>query len=253
MFIHLHSTSSLLIIAAYFIGGTKLILRELNPTTQLGYSKFNRPGKKFQVSSRNGMLVIYTPAFIISLLCLVYAKYQSINIYSQLAVFSLCIHFTKRIYEVLSVHRYSGNSSLLDAMIISTGYLLLSTQVLYWVYQVPVESIVPSQVMTGFLLFLLGEGINYYHHLLLANLRKDGSKEYKIPTQGLFHYLWCPHYSGEILALYSVALMSQNALSFFPLLFSSVYICFRAYSTRLWYMEKFPNSSKKACLIPNVF
>jgi hypothetical protein len=32
----------------------------------------------------------------------------------------------------------------------------------------------------GMALFFLGEGLNHYHHLILANLRKDGAKAYKV-------------------------------------------------------------------------
>lgn len=34
--------------------------------------------------------------------------------------------------------------------------------------------------LLGVAMFILGEYINFYHHLLLRDLRKDGSKEYKV-------------------------------------------------------------------------
>jgi very-long-chain enoyl-CoA reductase len=51
----------------------------------------------------------------------------------------------------------------------------------------------------GFILFFIGEYINYYHHLILSQLRQDGSKKYKIPMGGLFEYMWCPHYVSRMI------------------------------------------------------
>lgn len=51
---------------------------------------------------------------------------------------------------------------------------------------------VPQTNMTmsvlGVVLFFIGEYINFYHHLILRDLRKGGSKEYKV-KQGV-HYTY---------------------------------------------------------------
>lgn len=50
----------------------------------------------------------------------------------------------------------------------------------------------------GFGVFLIGQGSNFYHHILLTRLRSNESREYKIPEGGLFSLVNCPHYLSEI-------------------------------------------------------
>ena len=41
----------------------------------------------------------------------------------------------------------------------------------------------------GLALFVVGELINFYHHMELASLRPEGSTSYVIPRGGLFNYM----------------------------------------------------------------
>ena len=55
-------------------------------------------------------------------------------------------------------------------------------------------------ITAGIVLWILGESINFYHHVILANLRPSStSSGYVIPSGGLFHYIVCPHYLGWVL------------------------------------------------------
>ncbi|KAL0089103.1 hypothetical protein F4703DRAFT_1733606, partial [Phycomyces blakesleeanus] len=93
--------------------------------------------------------------------------------------------------EALMVHRYSGSSFVRDVLIISTSYFSFAVFVFYLSSLVPVRSVVSKEILLGAVLFFFGESLNHYHHIILAGLRKDGSKEYKA---SLFQYIWCPHY-----------------------------------------------------------
>ncbi|CAI9296256.1 unnamed protein product [Lactuca saligna] len=117
------------------------------------YSKFLNVGvvKKednTKLSSRNGMLFSYTPAFLVGLASLLVFHDQDLRF--MLLASALTAHFLKRVLEVLFLHKYSGSMLLESAIIIS----------------------------------LIGIIGNFYHHYLLANLRKNGEKEYKIPQGG---------------------------------------------------------------------
>lgn len=76
------------------------------------------------------------------------------------------------------VHRYSGQCKLKDNALISMSYFTFALLVYKLATNVPN----PSSRITflGITIFLVGEYTNFYHHLILRNLRKDGSKDYKV-------------------------------------------------------------------------
>ncbi|SAM04132.1 hypothetical protein [Absidia glauca] len=233
------------------LSGVSLIRRELNPATQMGYSKFAKATKSsVMVPSKQGMLVIYLPSVVLCLLGGLWSLDQARHV--KLVAFFSLLHFLKRIYEVLCVHRYSGQAILKDNIVIACSYAGFSITQLYFTSKVPSSATSSYEMGLGMALFFLGEGLNHYHHLILANLRKDGAKAYKIPQGGLFDYVWCPHYLGEIISFVAMTLLSQHMLIFIFQLSSVGYLAVRAYNTRLWYEQKFNITTKKPCLVPGL-
>ncbi|KAI9023828.1 3-oxo-5-alpha-steroid 4-dehydrogenase-domain-containing protein [Phycomyces nitens] len=230
-----------------------LPLRELDPETRMGYSKFAVPSKQAKLPSRIGMLFIYSPALAASIFSFLYAYSKSMNTYIILCTALCSLHYIKRVCEATMLHHYSGTSFIRDVLIISTSYLSFTLAVFYFSTLVPVRNRVSNEVLFGVILFFFGEGLNHYHHRILADLRKDGSKEYKIPRKGLFQYLWCPHYLGEIIGFFGVALVSQSFIIVAFQISSTAYLLARSHNTRKWYESRFPNAPRRACVIPNIF
>ncbi|XAR53558.1 Very-long-chain enoyl-CoA reductase [Bertholletia excelsa] len=185
----------------------------------LQYSKFwnvnanNASVKSLQIklSSRTGMLMLYTPAFLLLKL-------------------ALTIHFFKRIFEVIFVHKFSGGMDLGTAIFGSVVYFMGSASMLsvqFWTQGFAEPSV--DLKHRGVLLFSVGISGNFYHHYLLSKLReKDNDKKsYKIPNGGLFNLVICPHYLFEII---------------------------ESYATRHWYLFKFEDFPREVkILIPHFF
>ncbi|OAD06272.1 hypothetical protein MUCCIDRAFT_35128, partial [Mucor lusitanicus CBS 277.49] len=200
------------------------------------------------ISSYHGMLLIYSPSLMASTVFFVW----SINDGRMLLVSAtIFLHYLKRVLEVLFVHRYSGQSKLKDNVLISASYFSFTSFIYYMSLSVPKSN--SRLELWGLVMFIVGEYTNYYHHLLLRNLRKDGSKEYKIPSGGLFDYVWCPHYLGEIMSFVAMALLAQHILILILQLGSAGYLATRAYNTKKWYSDKFDVIPSRACLIPFIF
>ncbi|XP_024026265.1 uncharacterized protein LOC21403133 isoform X3 [Morus notabilis] len=92
--------------------------------SHLGYSKFFNLGSQNQnyrvkLSSRIGMLLLYTPSFLAALASLVLLLPHHKDARFLLLSLALTIHYFKRDFEVLFIHKYSGGMALGSAILIS--------------------------------------------------------------------------------------------------------------------------------------
>ncbi len=105
----------------------------------------------------------------------------------------------------------------------------------------------------GTLLFLLGYFINHQADKVLMNLRQPGETGYKIPYGGLYRYVSCPNYLGEIIEWvgFAIACWSLPALAF--ALYAAANVGPRALAHHRWYQEKFADyPSERHALLPFV-
>ncbi|ORE06566.1 hypothetical protein BCV72DRAFT_120882 [Rhizopus microsporus var. microsporus] len=237
-----------------------IIIREARPDTKLNYSKFAIKGLSCgkMLPSRTGMFMIYCPAFIISLISacqsIITNAFEPQKNYRVLLVsVFILLHYSKRLFEVRFIHHYSGHCKLRDCFTIASSYVGLSVLVKIFTEQVPLSHVSPHLTLLGVVCFIIGECANFYHHVLLKNLRQGGSKEYKIPKHGLFEYVWCPHYLAEMVSFFSIAMISQHWIVFILSVGSSLYLATRAYNTREWYRQRFDKIPARWCLVPFIF
>ncbi|KAF5777799.1 putative 3-oxo-5-alpha-steroid 4-dehydrogenase (NADP(+)) [Helianthus annuus] len=223
------------------------------------YSKFLNQGltkkeSEMKFSSRTGMLLFYTPAFLVGMSSFVVFPEQDFRF--VLLATALTVHFLKRVLEVLFLHKYSGSVGLESAIVVTLSYTLSTVTMLYAQYlseDFPNPSVDLKYVGVG--LFLTGIIGNFYHHYLLANLRKEGDKEYKIPQGGLFDLVICPHYLFEILGYVGISCISQTVYASVFTLGTMFYLMGRSHATREWYLSKFGDKFPKEvkAFIPYVF
>lgn len=229
-------------------------LQEARASTATPYSKFAH-GKSVttvSVSSRFGMFVIYAPAAALSLyLRNAASPTEPLSDRAILVNGLIFLHFAKRVGEVLFVHVYSGSMDLGKATaIISTAYIVDTFMTNQFVGQLSVPN--PNLVVPGVAMFVLGQGVNAYHHYLLSRLRTgavaegegetkggaEGSSKYKTPRGGLFESTTCPHFAGEVVAWFGIALLSQHVGTWLLAAGMTSYLAGRAYSTTQWYRTK---------------
>jgi len=107
------------------------------------------------------------------------------------------------------------------------------------------------RLIAGVILFFSGFAINKYHDAILIKLRPASGNGYKIPFGGLFKYVSCPNFLGEIISWIGFVLVAFNlpALSF--LIWTLVNLTTRAIDHHKWYMKVFPGYDKeRRALIP---
>ncbi|MBT4068686.1 MAG: DUF1295 domain-containing protein, partial [Candidatus Marinimicrobia bacterium] len=97
-------------------------------------------------------------------------------------------------------------------------------------------------------------GINIKSDNMLFNLRADGATDYKIPQNGLFKWVSCPNYLGELLEWWGWALATWSLAGLSFALWGMANLIPRARANHIWYKEKFFNYPKdRKALIPKIW
>lgn len=107
--------------------------------------------------------------------------------------------------------------------------------------------------VVGVVLFLAGQAINEQADRVLRRLRAPGETGYKIPRGGLYEWVSCPNYLGEIVEWigWAVATWSVSGLAF--AVYTVANLAPRALSHHGWYRAEFPDyPRKRKALIPLV-
>ena len=105
--------------------------------------------------------------------------------------------------------------------------------------------------LVGVTLFLAGFIVNRWADLALRGLRKPGETGYRIPYGGLFRWVSCPNYLGEIVEWsgWALATWSLPGLAFAVWTFAN--LAPRARSHHAWYHASFAGyPAERKALIP---
>ncbi|NJC95694.1 MAG: 3-oxo-5-alpha-steroid 4-dehydrogenase [Anaerolineales bacterium] len=108
--------------------------------------------------------------------------------------------------------------------------------------------------IVGAVLFVTGFVINRWADNTLRGLRKPGETDYKIPHGGLYRYVSCPNYFGEILEWFGWALATWSLAGLTFAIWTFANLAPRAWSHHKWYHEKFKEYPvDRRALIPGVW
>ena len=250
-----------------------------------GYSKFAPSGAS--IPSRRGMLIIYSPALLTSVAM---ASSAPATGRASLIAGLLVIHFAKRVFEVLFVHKYSGSMGP-AAYGISTFYSLLVLLICGQTQHVPLSVYEAGAshiaLLLGLSMFVVGQAGNGWHHLQLARMRGDTSdalpavpatpstdgatrgeaspvaapptphspRAYAVPRGGLFELVAAPHYLFEIVAWFGVGLAAQQLNALLVAGGMASYLSGRAVACTAWYRKRFGTAypAGRKHLVPFVF
>ncbi|KAG0088139.1 3-oxo-5a-steroid 4- dehydrogenase [Podila epicladia] len=172
-------------------------------------------------------LIYYLPS-------LFYGKAFEHSTMQFVAFVMVMLHFLKREYETVFVHRFShGTMPLRNLFKNSAHYHLLSgLNLAYWVYGpwnaagTSLGERSEALVYGCIALFIFAELSNYHTHVTLRNLRPPGTRVRKIPRGYGFDWVSCPNYFFETLAWLAVSVLTQSwaAHLFFVVAVGQMYI-----------------------------
>jgi very-long-chain enoyl-CoA reductase len=173
-----------------------------------------------QISWRTVFIVEYAGPLLIHPLMylarpLLYGTSEPASQLQKLTLIMCVLHFAKREYETIFVHRFSA--ATMPARNIfknSSHYWLLSgVNLAYWSYAPWSPTARPSTPLItylGIVLFAIGELGNLYTHYVLKNLRRPGTTDRGIPRGFGFDLVTCPNYMFECVAWIGVGLVNWS-------------------------------------------
>ncbi len=135
----------------------------------------------------------------------------------------------------------------------------------YWIYILaPVEKphfygitwLWDVRFIIGCVIFLSGYIINLQSDKIIRNLRPKDSKEkfqFKIPRGGMFKYVSCPSYLGEIMEWTGWAIATWSLAGLVFPIWTFANLAPRAIKNHKWYKEKFEDyPENRKALIPGI-
>ena len=114
-----------------------------------------------------------------------------------------------------------------------------------------IEWLYDIRFILGFLMFMSGMIINLKYDNMLLALRKSSKNGYTLPTGGLFKYVSCPNFFGEILEWTGFAIMTWSPAALAFLVWTMVNLIPRALDHHKWYRGRFEDyPAERKALIP---
>lgn len=115
------------------------------------------------------------------------------------------------------------------------------------------EWLTDPRFVAGVVLFALGWAINQHSDAVLLSLRKPGETGYRIPTGGLYRWVTCPNYLGELLEWCGWALATWSLAGLGFALYTAANLIPRALDHHRWYKDRFPEyPPERRAVIPGL-
>ena len=214
-----------------------------------------------------GPLISDTPAWVImespaSILFLVYFLTSSRPINATLVFFLVIwqIHYFHRSF-IYPFQLKSNEKMSFSIMLFGTTFNVVNTYIQgSWLFKFAPPSAYSAAWLTdprfliGVLGFALGFSINKHADAVLRGLWASGDPGYKIPQGGMYRYISCPNYFGEIVTWVGWAVMTWSLAGLFFAVWTAANLVPRARSNHRWYLDKFPDYPRaRKAIIPFLF
>lgn len=221
------------------------------------YGRFTRPGWGPSLPSRLAWVVFESPAVIA--FAAIYLVGDNAPGKVPLALFALWqLHYVMRAFVFPLRMRESARRIPVAIVLLAVSFNLLNAYVnARWISQLghyPASWLQSPAFLAGSALFLGGFVVNQLADRTLRELRRPGETGYRIPRGGLYRWISCPNYLGEILAWsgWAIATWSLAGLSF--AVFTAANLVPRAIATHRWYRARFDDyPHDRRAIIPGAY
>jgi len=223
------------------------------------YGRHARTGWGPLIPNKPAWVIMEAPA---SLLFLLYFLTADRTLTLTLIVFFAIwqIHYVHRSF-IFPFMLKSDETVPLSIMAFSMIFNAVNTYIQgRWLYRFSPDSsytdawLADPRFIIGAMIFAAGFIINKHADSILRSLWNRGRPGYKIPYGGMYRFISCPNYFGEIVTWAGWAVMTWSAAGLFFLVWTAANLVPRARKHHTWYRETFPLYPKeRKAIIPFLF
>jgi len=225
------------------------------------YGRHERPGWGFRIPARLGWFIMESPCIIVMTVFFgIGASGWDLADPAGIIFYIMWMtHYIHRSWVWPARAHIIGKKMPISIALFAVGFNSINSWLnAEWIFSLhhpyPYTWLYSPQFIIGVVLFITGMGINIKADNMLFSLRKKGAIDYKIPRGGLFQWVSCPNYFGEILEWFGWALATWSMAGFTFALWAVANLVPRARSHHKWYMEKFSDYPKdRHILIPKIW
>ena len=222
------------------------------------YGRYFKGNTGLSIQGRLGWIIMEAPAPIIFAACFVM---NSQMITGTMIIFLLMweIHYVDRSLIYPITRRISAKP--LPLAILAAGLIfntinayLNSNYLIANSYLYSVIWLRDIRFVIGLSIFLIGFIVNRYSDYVLYHIRLTSQNEYRIPYGGLYQWVSCPNYLGEILVWIGWTITTWSPVAAAFSLWTIANLAPRARSHHQWYQNHFDDyPNERRALVPRIW
>lgn len=218
------------------------------------YGRHNRAGWGPQIPNALGWVIMEAPAVL--LFAWIYSRGQFRTDTVPLVLLAMWqLHYLHRTVIYPLRLRSRGKSMPLAIAVTAVAFNSLNAYInARWISHFGGYTdtwLTDPRFLIGAALFVAGAAINLHSDEILFRLRRPGETGYAIPRGGLYRWVSCPNYLGEIIEWtgWAIATWSLPGLAF--AVYTAANVGPRALAHHRWYRRQFPDyPAERKALLP---
>lgn len=218
------------------------------------YGRHAQPGWGMQLPNRLGWILMEAPAVLVMAWCL------AVGSPSRLVWFFgalWLVHYVHRAFIFPFRLRSTGKHMPLavagSGLLFNIGNAYLNGRGLTVFHAYPDTWWQDPRFLVGLAIFGAGLAINLHADTVLLNLRRPGDKGYRVPSGGLYRWVSCPNYLGEIMEWTGWALATWSLPGLAFALWTAANLVPRALAHHRWYVSHFDDyPRRRRALLPRL-
>lgn len=222
------------------------------------YGRHIRRGWGPVISNQYAWIIMESPAALVFALCFVFGTVPK-GIPSWLFFAMWELHYVHRAFIYPLTIRDGRKKMPILVMVLGFGFNLGNAYANgHYLFSLsggyPLRWLSDPRFLVGASLFMAGFLINRWADLVLRALRQPGETGYRIPYGGLFRWVSCPNYLGEIIEWSGWALATWSLPGLAFALWTFANLAPRARSHHAWYYANFNDYPRdRRALIPGIW
>ncbi len=219
------------------------------------YGRHSRKDWGPSISNQMGWVIMEFPSLLVFILFFLLGS-QEIQPLTWIFFALYVLHYTNRSVIYPWRTRTSGKQMPLVVALMAICFNLINGFINGYYFsafsrEYTWEWLVDARFIIGTIVFAGGVFLNWWSDQILLNLRKGGKKGYFIPRGGLFRWISCPNFLGEMLEWTGFAVMTWSPAALVFALWTFFNLVPRALDHHKWYRSTFPKyPQERRAIIP---